>query len=107
MDENNRLYFKVLLFIVIIGVAAGCSLSFGKAYPNIVAKYKKLEPNKALAVAMDANGAYAFGYGSNYNSIKQAKRRALKECRTRREKLKVHHPCKLYMVNNKRVNTKD
>lgn len=107
MDKHSRLYIKIILFIAIAGVTAGCSISFGKAYPNVMARYKKLKPNKALAVAMDADGAYAFGYGHNYSSIKKAKRIALKQCKMANEKYKVYHPCKLYMVNNRKVNSKD
>lgn len=70
---------------------------FLKAYPEYLAKAEK----KAIALAHDRDGRYAWGYGYNYSTQELADARALSECRSRMTEYKVENDCKLYAIGNR------
>lgn len=84
----------LLLFI------SGCSMSFQEKYPKFYRQYKSFEPNKAIAVAEDPNGAYAYGYGYGFSTIEGAKHRAMLQCRLKKMKSNVQSKCKIYFIND-------
>lgn len=66
-------------------------------------KYPAYEKHKSIALAIDSNGHWAYGYSYNYSSQKEANERALSECRQRAPEYKVDGVCKLYAIGNEVV----
>ncbi|HET6527430.1 MAG TPA: hypothetical protein VFG39_01630 [Balneolaceae bacterium] len=61
---------------------------------------------KALAVAEEWNGGYAYGYGYRAQNLQEAKERAMLECKTRRQLYQLETECKIYMINDEIVQEK-
>lgn len=99
---KHRLQYSGLLIIFII-FFQGCTMSLQEKYSEPYNEYVELKPNKAFALAEGKNGAHAFGYGSQYDTIKEAKERALLECRARKTAYKIEEKCKIYFVNGDKV----
>lgn len=66
-------------------------------------KYKTYNAKKAIAMAIDKDGKYAYGYAYGYPTKISVVKRAIEEC----EKNKIKHnvdtkaECKIYALGNK------
>lgn len=101
---------RVRTFVLFISAAIltaiilpACAPTFAEQYPEVMSKYKTMPRQKALAVAVDPNGAHAYGYGSNYDTSEKAEQRALAECEAQRKVDNVKKPCSIYMINDQKV----
>jgi hypothetical protein len=65
--------------------------------------YRDLEPEKALAVAGDVDGAYASGFAFGKASRHEAEQGALEDCARRRADRRLDAPCRLYAVGDEIV----
>lgn len=92
---------KKILFILF---ASSLLFAQGPVEEMFNGKYKKLHKNKAMAVAInEQTGAWAAGMSTNDGSLVGAKRVAMRFCRKYAKKSKVGAKCKIYAVNDKRV----
>lgn len=87
-------------------ILASCSKTFYAVHQDVYQKYIKLPQPKALAVAEDYNGAFAYGYSYRGKNIDQVKKDALFQCKARKELYDVKDDCKIYMINNKKITEK-
>lgn len=103
---------KYFLFTTLVSLFAigGCATTynFERNRPDAMAEYLAKPAEKALATFRISGDNFGYGYGENYNTIEEAKKRAMDECRSRqREYDDVEEPCKIYMVNNEKVAEKE
>ncbi len=101
MDTTE--YFRLFLLILVAFFFTNCSQTFEEQFPDVYDNYLLLPPQKALAVAIDAGGGYAYGTASGKETIEQAKEDAMFQCSVRRKIYKLDDECEIYMVNNKKV----
>lgn len=66
-----------------------------------VEKYKGLAHHKAMAIAMDDDGRYAYWYVHEQPFLKRAETIAMKQCNKAAKELSVKAKCKLYASGNK------
>jgi len=76
---------------------------FERYFPAIYGDYLTWKPNKAIAVALGADGRFAFGYSQSRRSEQSAIDAALLECGKRAGWRNIKVPCMIYAVNNKKV----
>lgn len=99
-----------LLFILFAFGVGSCATtySFERENPDVMAQYISKPAEKALAVFRISGSNYGYGFGENYDTVDEAKERALEECRERQlQHDDVDDPCKIYMVNNEKVVQED
>lgn len=65
---------------------------FMKVYDN----FQKKGNQRAIAIAHDANGGWAWGSSYNYGTVKEAISSAVDRCNNSRKKYKVKSPCVVY-----------
>ena len=78
------------------------SFAFADKYDvlsSTVDKFKGLTGHKALAVAVDENGAYASSWGYDYSTTDRAIASAMKRCKKGRVKNNVQSECIIYMTD--------
>ena len=66
--------------------------TFDRAYDD----YKQMPDFKAFALAKDAQGNWAYGYGNNQKNQAEANSQAMDECQKRVAIFKVTEECRLY-----------
>lgn len=91
---------RLVIVISLLISLQSCAVSFQEKYPKPYKKYLTLKPIKALAFAKGENGRYVWGYGSNFDTVKEAKERALFECKARRKPYQIQKKCEIYFVND-------
>ncbi len=75
--------------------------SFKKgAFGRTLERYLFFAPSKAVALARDSSGPWAFGYSSRQSSVSHAVERAIDECATRADRFRGQLECRLYAVGN-------
>jgi hypothetical protein len=100
-----------LLLVVALGLSA-CAMSSrlrgqDLSFEELLARYRGLEPVRALAVARDPNGAWAYGVSDGNLSQKSATERALRECRRSAADAGIRADCRLYAIGDERVEPAD
>lgn len=70
---------------------------------SIIDTYGNRRPRRALALARDSTGRYAYGLGFGYRTTKEAVERALTECEGAREERRVAGPCEILAVDSRLV----
>ena len=88
---------------VVAGSPMGVEYKARTQFESEWSKYRKLAPNKAMAIAGDIHGRYVLGYAHVFPSEASAIEEALSACELRREDRRVVAPCKLFAVNEVRV----
>lgn len=95
-----------IISIIFLLVISGCATtySFERENPDVMTRYLSMETEKALATFRISDNNFGYGYGENYETIEEAKSRAMEECLSRQQNHDdVEEPCKIYMVNNEKV----
>ena len=101
---NKTIFIKLIFISLVISISFwGCSPSFEKQFPDVFQEYRSLSQNKALAIAVDHTGGYVYGYSQGYDTIEEAKENALFQCEPRQKAYQIEEKCKIYMVNDKKV----
>ena len=70
--------------------------SFDKVFERAYNDYKIMPAYKAFALAKDADGSWAYGYGQNHLNQEEANMQALIECQKRVPIFKVNEKCRIY-----------
>lgn len=99
----QKLYIVSIVFLFSV---SGCATtySFERENPDVMARYLSMPTEKALATFRISNSNYGYGYGENYATIEEAKKRAMDECQSRQQNHDdVEEPCVIYMVNNEKI----
>jgi hypothetical protein len=73
------------------------------SFEELLAKYRGLEPVRAMAVARDPDGAWAYGVSDGNLSQTGASERALRECRRNAADAGVRADCRLYLIGDEAV----
>jgi len=114
----KKYIYSLAVVVALVGLS-GCSMSSINPFSgddsdyssgiagidSTYSKYKTLESNKAMAVAIGADKRYAVGYAFEYKSQEKANAEALKRCEASnsKAKIKVDTACKLFAVGDKVV----
>ena len=69
-------------------------------FRHTLERYLFFAPYKALALARDSTGAWAYGYSSRQSSAPQAVERAMDGCATQANRFRVQLNCRLFAVGN-------
>ena len=95
--------------IVLFSTLVGCATS-GEHYEVRLAppdtfnptfmKYKELPGEKVMAIAVDPNGQWAFGFDHSQDSLETASTNAIAKCDRAREDYQVFSKSKIFAVNN-------
>ncbi|RZQ54386.1 hypothetical protein CWB73_13580 [Pseudoalteromonas phenolica] len=108
MGYEMKNIYLILTFLTLVSCAsvkniesANNDLSINSSkYKLALDTYMKKDLLKAFAIAVDDNGAFAFGYSFEYSNQQGADDRALKECIESRKMFKVMAQCSIYMRGN-------
>lgn len=93
---------KIIVSIFCMGLYFTNSMASEKSQFEIdVEKYKGLAHHKAMAIAMDDEGRYAYWYVHGQPFLKRAETVAMKKCNKAAKELGVKANCKLYASGNK------
>lgn len=77
--------------------------AYDEVFASAFAQYETLNNQKAMALAVAPDKAWAYGIGHSYSDQNNANRRALYECKSRLEKYGVKAQCRLYAIDDKIV----
>jgi len=101
----KRLVLSLISILMLISVNGCVSHTLNQAqlskFDKDVNVYKEnTKYHKAMAVAMDANGKYAFGRSWGFSLQSQANKRAIDECQKSRRRYNVKSKCEIYMIDD-------
>jgi tetratricopeptide (TPR) repeat protein len=74
-----------------------------EGFEEALAAYRKFSDDKVLALALDARGAWTFGFYVGESTVAGATERALEACRLRLPGMGIEADCRLYDRNGARV----
>jgi len=106
-----RTAIKLFGLLMLLGSIFGCAtqdeietrLPPPDAFNPTFLKYKALDGEKVMVVAIDLGGNWAFGYDHSRNTLREAAESAAVKCDTQREKHSVFAKGKLFAVNDEIV----
>ena len=74
--------------------------SLGEVFDRAYNDYKIMPAYKAFALAKDAEGNWAYGYGQNLPNQEEANTQAMIECQKRLGTFGVNAKCRIYAEEN-------
>jgi len=108
-----KLFAKTLFALVALITLYGCSTMTDEQYETrlrppdafnpIFLRYKELEGNKVIVVAVDPGEHWAFGYDHGRDSLAEAAENAAVKCDKARKKHKVYTKAKIFALNDEVV----
>lgn len=102
--DATKVLSVIICCLLSISLLPGCGTSsFAERHPDVMNNYRQMPREKALAVAMDPDGDYAYGYGADFDTAEEARQRAMAECEVHRESKNVRTPCRMFMVNDLKI----
>ena len=109
--ERSRALF-VLVLSAVLFAAAGCAggnearkqeQAFRRSFQKVYERYTGYETRKALALARDEDGQWAYGYARGQESEMQAVNTAKQQCERQRARYGVRVSCRTYAVGDEIV----
>jgi len=96
---------RLIIFAALLAVAVGCASNplSGVDEPDfgdVVRQYRTLGANKALALATEANGRWAYGARFASDSREQAIEESLRACRIKTRSGGMRARCFLFAIEN-------
>lgn len=107
-----KLLIKSVLLVALLATVFGCASSGDKFEARLAPpdefnlqfqQYKQLPGEKAMVIAVDPGGRWAFGFDHSQNSLEEAAKNAAIKCDAAREKFKVFSKGKLFAMNDEVV----
>ena len=74
--------------------------SFDETFDRAYDDYIMMSAFKALALAKDTEGHWAYGYAQNQSNQAEANTQAMNECQKRVDAFKVNEKCRIYAEDN-------
>ena len=97
----------ILLLAVFLSVLSGCSGDnhdhvgiFDETFERAYSDYRQMPAYKALALARDSEGNWAYGYTRNQSNQAEANSQAMIECKKRVATFNVNEECRIYAEDN-------
>lgn len=98
----------LLLLSVVLSLVCGCAtngeyetrLRPPDAFNPVFYRYKQLQGEKVMVIAIDQGGNWAFGYDHGRETVLEAGKAAAIKCDKARKKHKVFNKAKLFAVND-------
>ena len=108
----KKLLQLILMSVVLVSIC-GCATTDRKKYETrlrppdefnpVWMRYQELPGEKVMVIAVDMDGAWAFGYDHGLSSLAEAAESATIKCDKTRKQHKVFTKPKLFAVNDKIV----
>jgi len=107
-----KLLIKTVLLVTLLATLFGCASSGDKFEARLAPpdefnlkfqQYKQLPGEKAMVIAVDPGGRWAFGFDHSQSDVQEAAKNAATKCDTAREKFGVFTKGKLFAVNDEVV----
>jgi len=104
-----KLFIKFALLAVLLFTVFGCATSEENfearltppdAFSLIFMGYKELPGEKAIMVAVDPGGRWAYGLDHSQNSTEEAVQNATEKCDSARKNNNVFTKAKVFAINN-------
>ena len=92
---------QAILLALALGWLAACASrglegAAGLRFEEVLRRYRDYEPRKALALAMDQNGRWAYGASEALLTAGSAEKKALDQCRKTAAAVGVAAECRIY-----------
>lgn len=107
-----KLLIKSVLFVALLTTVFGCATSEDKfearlqppdAFNKTFMLYKQKPGQKAIAVAVDPGGRWAFGFDHDRDTIEEAKKNAIIKCSKACEGYQVFTKPTIFAINDEVV----
>jgi len=100
----RKLYGQMWIVVLVAGgLPIGGCVTTADRLNTVVDQYRAYPQPKALAIARDSDGAYAWGWAFASPSTDEATKRALSACRSRLAVYMVRADCVIYAINDEFV----